>query len=106
MKELDPPHKEEIREERQERRELRRIGHLVIPKGHDLWEYNFETKILRKARCMDDSKPTIDTSRGVIINGKIMFDERCHYLTALNLKNAIRKLNIELVFLRSRGFKV
>lgn len=109
-KSLDPtntPVNDEIREERQELRDLKLMGELTVPSGHTVYEYDFKTNKLKPAEYEHTS--TLDITRGAmtsdapdampigtIIKGKIKFDPEKMYFTALNWKNAVRKLNNEM----------
>lgn len=106
MKELEGKNEklnDEIREERQEIKELSLMGELQVPRGHTVYEYNNVKKILKKAEythtsIMDLNRGAITNDGpegkpiGTIIKGKIKFDPDKIYFTALNWKNAVRKL--------------
>lgn len=60
------------------------IGSRVIQPGHKVYEYNYVTETLQEAKV---EKSKLGTRKAVIMN------ERCLYVSALNKKNAAKKLN-------------
>lgn len=97
MENLDPINSHqriEIRDEQQQRKEKVLRGNIIIPKGHTLYVFDPDTLSVAPADVKKEN--TLDLSRaelGELIKGKIEFDDSKVYFTALNLKNAHRKVN-------------
>lgn len=60
------------------------VGSRIIKPGHTVYEYNYVTEKLEEAKMQ---KSKLGTRKAVIMN------ERCVYVSALNKKNAAKKLN-------------
>lgn len=68
-----------------EKRELKRVGQLRPHKGHTLFKYTVATGRLVKVDQENIKK--VSTGKSIV-----MAEEGCIYITALNLKNAIKKI--------------
>lgn len=91
MKELNRPVELKetigIAEVKKESKEIYQ-GSFKLKKGHSVWKYNVETFILDKVEF--DSKD-IEFQTGKKSN-KIVTEKNCLYFSALNRKNAIKKI--------------
>lgn len=97
MKELEALKQEiiEIREEQEQRKELKFIGSQRKIIGHTLFEFNYKTGSIKPAsfktetleiKSLSDDKSSRDSHRKVEVN------EHCFYIQALNKRNAVRKM--------------
>lgn len=98
MKEIKQQDKDQIKIHKQAeiQKGLKYLGSTRIRPGHTLWEYNFVTGEIDKAK-MDAQ--VIVTGDGQKVRKKVEVKENCQYIGALNRKNLIRKL-------RRHGFYV
>jgi len=87
--------KVEIVEEKQQKKEIKLIGQQRKVPGLILWEFNEKTKVINRAKfkltnvfisSLSMSTESITHTHKVIVN------ENCVYIQALNLKNAIKHL--------------
>ena len=96
MKELEPIEQIpiEIREEQEQKKEIRFIGSQRSVPGHTLFEYNYATKELNKAKFKIDTLEikSLSIEHLKLNHKKVIVNENCYYLQALNQKNAIKKL--------------
>ena len=65
------------------------VGTLKMSPNHVCWEYNVNTNELKHAKFHDSQ---FDLHTGKPIHRKVMVSDECLYLSALNRKNAIKKL--------------
>lgn len=97
MKELQEiDSKVEIVEEQQQRKEIKLIGRQRRVRGLTLWEFNHKEKTLQPAKFhkQDFAITALSTSPEALkISNKVVVNENCVYVQALNRKNAIKKLN-------------
>jgi len=80
----------EIVDENQIKKQKQFVGSLRPNLGHFCFEYNVETNELSFAKFED---PIFDLHTGKPIRRKVSVKEECLYITALNRKNAVRKLS-------------
>lgn len=96
MKELEALKQEpiEIREEQQQKKEIRFIGSQRSVPGHTLFEYNYKTNELQKAKFKIDTLEikSLSIDHLQLNHKKVIVNENCYYLQALNQKNALKKL--------------
>jgi len=105
MKDLEPKHEDRVEEVVDQRKEKTHIGHIVVPKGANLYFFNERTF---KFGMVEISK----------VNHQVNFDtgttskkqEAWHdpdneYVLAINLRNAARKFN-RMPFLIRNGVKI
>jgi hypothetical protein len=96
MKELEHKDQIEIREEQQQKKEIKLIGSQLRVKGHTLFEFNARTKELSKAMFKTETLEIITISKDKSnINSrlKVVVNDDCFYIQSLNEKNARKKLS-------------
>jgi hypothetical protein len=83
----------EIRDEQQQKKEIKLIGRQRKVRGLTLFEYSEVTKLLSVAKKQDFylESLSLDPSK-LKISNKVEVNEHCIYFQALNRKNAIKKL--------------
>lgn len=95
MKEIELKIKDEVKivkEVKQEKQTVL-INSIKPYEGHKCFEYNTVSNVLRLAEFMEVAVSFEAAQRGEIAtNRKVMTKEDCVYLTALNEKNAIKRL--------------
>jgi hypothetical protein len=85
-----PDNKDEIRIVKEQEKEYKFIGSLILKPGHSIFKYNELTweitlpEINRQIAVKLDGKP--------IKKQKILFEPNCIYIAALNKRNAERKI--------------
>lgn len=102
MKEFDHLNEnlqDEIREERQEIKNIELQGDLYIPRGHTVYFVDLETLIVKRQDYKKEK--TLDLTRGeagigAIIAGKVAHNPMHIVFTALNDKNALRKVKVHV----------
>lgn len=85
----------EIREEKQQRKEIKLIGQQRKVPGLTLWEYSEKTGLIEKAKFKKDTLAITSLSmspESITNTHKVVVNEFCVYVQALNLKNAIKVL--------------
>jgi hypothetical protein len=85
----------EIQAEQQQKKEIKLIGQQRKIKGLTLWEYNAKTKELIPAvfKKVDVSLTSLSAKAEALnINHKVVVNENCLYLQALNKKVALKKV--------------
>jgi hypothetical protein len=85
----------EIRDEQQQKKEIKLIGRQRKVRGLTLFEYNEVTKALEiaKYKKQDYSLESLSLDPSKLkISNKVEVNEHCIYFQALNRKNAERKL--------------
>ena len=97
MRELDSIKQDriEIVAEQQQKKELKLIGQERKVRGHELFEFDYKTRELKLAKFMPLSimiTGTANASQTTEVS-KVMVNENCLYIQALNRKNAIKKLS-------------
>lgn len=95
MKGLDQEPVPIVTEISNEQKKHRVMAEMASQKGLPIWEYNEETKVLKKATIKEivvqlDTKK--DKSNGETKRLQIVYNSKCLYFQALNQKNALRKL--------------
>ena len=99
MKELEEQKQApiEIREEQQQKKELKLIGSLLRRPGQTLFEINLTTGEINPATYKAETLELKGIREKVNVNLntrlKVEVKENCYYIQALNKKNAIRKFN-------------
>ena len=95
MKEMSFKSKEETKEVRNVQQEKKQVlvGQIKPKRGHTLFEFNLRTKTIKKAE-FEQSYIVFNKfgSKPNAINRKVMVAEDCVYISALNEKNALKKL--------------
>jgi hypothetical protein len=85
----------EIREEQEKKNEYRLVRSERRIRGHIVWEYDRDTKILRRAK-QKKTDVLLTSLDPEAINTETIhsyeFNPDCEYLQALNRKNAIKHL--------------
>lgn len=95
MKELEQKTKEDIEiiQQQQIKKQLKHIGSIQPHSGHTCFEYNTKTGELIPAKFKEEAVNFEDAAKGIVsMKRKIIIKEDCIYVTALNKKNAIKKL--------------
>lgn len=85
---------DKIEIQRKQQQEYKFLGSLRKQKGHIIFEYNSETKELNPANFQMENTIVIK-DRNDLIGGKkykVVVNQNCFYIQALNKKNAIKKL--------------
>lgn len=93
MKELEKINPIEIREEEQQRKELKFIGSQRSIKGLTLYEFNLVSKQIKEAEFKKEDLILKSLNDKVSLSKKVHVKENCVYIQALNKSNAIRKIN-------------
>lgn len=93
MKELEKLNPIEIREEQQQKKEIKCIGSQRAVKGLTLYEFNKTTKKIRRAEFKKEDLVLNSLSDKVTLSKKVVVKENCVYVQALNKSNAMRKIN-------------
>src|SRR5574344_138887 len=86
---------DKIEIQRKQQQEYKFLGSHRKQKGCILFEYNRETKELNPAKFQMENTIVIK-DRNDLIGGKkykVVVNQNCFYIQALNKKNAIRKMN-------------
>lgn len=89
-------------EGQEQEKKLRRVGQLKPHRGHTIFKYNKKTNKLEKAKFEEDDErfPTELNQKGK--RKIIMAEEDCIYVSALNVKNAVKRLakyhGIQIIF--------
>lgn len=98
MKELEVKPKDKTEVSRQSAKEIKShlIGRAFPHPGHRCFEYNTEENTLRIAVFMGNTSVDFFSAQTIKKSKKIMVVQGCHYVTALNFKNAIKHLNKRL----------
>lgn len=87
--------KVEIVEEQQQKKEIKLIGQQRKIPGLILWEYNENTGLVDRAKFNKTNVFISSLSQSVesiTHTHKVVVNENCVYIQALNLKNAIKQL--------------
>jgi len=85
----------QIVEEKQQRKEIKLIGQQRKIPGLTLWEFDRNTKEIKKAeyKKQDVILRTLKVaSDDTVKSNKVVVNENCFYIQALNKKNAIKHL--------------
>lgn len=89
-----PEHKEILHE--MNLNQYKNINRVKINRGHILFEFNFEDKTLKPADVTIETKKNEKEIEYKQYHTK--FNLNCIYIPALNLKNAVKKLNNTLIY--------
>lgn len=89
--------KVEIVEEKQQKKEIKLIGQQRKIRGLTLWEYNWLTHKIDKAKFKKVNAfiSGTSTSSYVVDTFKVVVSENCEYVQALNIRNAIKKRRVK-----------
>ena len=90
----------EIVEEEQQKKEVKLIGQQRKVPGLILWEFNETTKLIKRAEFKKTSVVISSLSmspESINRNHKVIVNENCFYIQALNLKNAIKQVKRTMV---------
>lgn len=85
---------DKIEIQRKQQQEYKLLGSIRKVKGHILFEFNRETKELNPAKFQVENTIIIK-DRNDLIGGKkykVVVNQNCFYIQALNKKNATKKL--------------
>jgi len=85
----------EIREEQQQKKEIKLLGRQRKVPGLILWEYNERTKLLIEAKYKKEDLVISSLSlspEDITKSNKVVVNENCVYIQALNFRNAKKKL--------------
>ena len=86
--------KAEIVQQKQQEKQTVLVNSIRPHSGHKCFEYNRETGEIKLAEFEEIAVSFEAAARGEIApKKKILMKENCVYITALNKKNALRKLN-------------
>lgn len=97
MKEIETRIKEQVKFSKEIKQEKQTflVNSIHPHEGHKCFEYNVVTKELKGAEFMEVAISFEAAQMGEIApKRKVMTKENCIYLTALNEKNAVKKLKI------------
>lgn len=97
MKELELKKEDKIEIVKQTKQEKKTVlvNRIKPYEGHKCFEYNTVTGSLSFATFMETSIDFVSAQKGEIAHkSKVMIKENCIYITALNKKNACKKLGI------------
>lgn len=88
--------KVEVSAEQQQEKKLTYLGSLLPHNGHRCFEYNTKTGEIKEAvyAKQDIQYPTSTAKAG--IKRRVIVNADCIYITALNQKNALKKVNQRL----------
>ena len=90
MKELEILNKETKEVSKDQEKKQIHLGSFKQRNGHTLFQFN--TKDGKLTKCVFESV-FVDTANGNSLRKKIVYDQDCLYISALNEKNAYKKLN-------------
>lgn len=85
----------EIAEEREQKKEIKLIGQQRKIPGLILFEYNEKTKVLQRAQFQKENVVITSLSmspESIKHQHKVVVNENCVYIQALNEKNALKKV--------------
>lgn len=94
MNELNPKNENPLTQEIQipVKSELKKIGELKPRRGHTIFEFNYKTKVLSKARFEEVDAVLNTETMKVATNRRIIAHPDAIYFSALNFKNAEKKI--------------
>lgn len=70
------------------------IGRLLPQSGHKCFELNIKTGVISLAKFKEEAINFDDAKQGIIsTTKKVIINENCKYVTALNKKNAVKHFN-------------
>lgn len=94
MEEIKLKQKDQVKlvAERQQEKKVSFLGSTKLKKGHTLFEFNFDTQELKPASFEETDIHYSTAKKGGKPHKKVVVNERCTYVPALNKKNAMRKL--------------
>lgn len=86
----DPVHTVKQKEEHEQKQKL--VGNLKPHRGHTIYKYNVTSGELTKAVFEEQPADFVKAKKGSPQRKKIIVEKGCVYLSALNVKNAMRKV--------------
>ena len=95
FKESFDSNKIEIVEEQQQKKEIKLIGQQRKVPGLILWEFNETTRLIQRAKYKMTNvfiSSLSMSTESITHTHKVVVNENCVYIQALNLKNAIKHL--------------
>ena len=96
MKETQPHNQDQIAivKQAEVKKQRAHIGTIMPHEGHSIYEYNKESKELRKATFKDAAVSfTTNKNQPTITRKVVDTKENCFYLSSLNIKNAVKKIH-------------
>lgn len=106
MKENTIQVKEEVQNVRQAEvpKKLEFLGRLKPQKNHILFEFNYKTGEIKPASFRIEAVNFTDAKLGEITHKKkIIVNENCTYVPALNVKNAFKRLGIKVNIIKGKS---
>lgn len=96
MKELEKKTEDKIEIVSQTQKKKQQVlqGHLKPKQGHKCFEYNTGTNELSYAKF---EKQDVHFDQKITYRRKVIIKENCIYITALNFKNATKKINQQTI---------
>ncbi len=92
MKEIEDFAKIEIREEKQQEKQLKFHGSTLLKRGHTCWQFNYVTGEITKAKFETTAVDYKEATEGVILNRrKLVMKENCLYFNGLNHKSVLKQ---------------
>jgi len=84
----------EVVAKKEQKKEDKKVTTIKPHKGHTLYEFNVETRELVEATFEKTDVSYIDVQKGKnIARRKVIMKAKCIYVSSLNRKNAMKKLN-------------
>lgn len=81
----------------EQKKQRAHVGTIFPHEGHSIYEYNHNTKELKKATFKDAAISFTQNKNQPKIERKVIeVKENCFYLSSLNLKNAVKKIHRQL----------
>ena len=84
-----------ITSQREIEKQLKKVGKIIPHRGHTLFKYNRVTEEMSEAIFEDTVVEYNPDPRKMKANRRVMVEKDCVYVSALNKKNARRKLNLK-----------
>lgn len=80
--------------EKQQEKQFKHLGTLRPHAGHTLFEINHATQEVKQAEYLTQDVDFMDAAnKNISLKKKLLVKEGCEYVSALNMKNAIKKYN-------------
>lgn len=93
---IDPEKKKdtlEVSVPQEKKTSLQKVSSIRPHRGHTLFEFNFKTKELIKAEFETQTVRYDPKTGGTVpLNKKVIINENCIYISALNKQNAVKKI--------------
>jgi hypothetical protein len=84
----------EVVSQTQFKKHLNFLGSISPQRGHTLYEYNWETNSIKEAEFRKEVELNFIDD---IVNKSILVSPNCTYVSALNKKNALKKLGFRKI---------